>query len=342
MKPLVASGVNAIFDAEFLYWYTSVSDLIYATENKIVAPRTTGLPVANIPAPVKEKTFDWSWDPGLRVGFGLKFAHDGWSLYGSWTYFYNSTTESHSVPDLENGFALTNPGTRAFRSKWLEILSAYITDLKTKFSFQMNQFDLQLEREHWISNFLSLKPFFGLRGQVTHTHLNVRGNGVQDSPGFGTFISQQSGRNKMDQWGVGLLAGLNTAWHITSNWSFLGDIGASLTYGRFHTRRKASGLSIVEGQFPSSILREWSTTETQYLLQAIFDLALGVRWEQLFFNDSHRLLIDLAWEMHYWPSFIHFIGSEEFQPAFIPSYFNQSEKENLSLSGIRARLSYEF
>jgi len=347
VSPHVTSGVNVIANAEFLYLYAKMSKFFYGVN--IAAEVRRVFPASQITAwlPKKTKTFDTHWDPGMRLGLGVEFAHDGWDLYSTWTYFYNSATASDSVPTLEFPFTFAGsltPGTKALLSKWTFNSvdgERQLTKIKTKWSYQQNVFDLELGRQFWISHFLSLRPFFGLRGYNNHVRFDLKGISemIENSPVDIVFVDIHP-TQKFTQWGVGPLMGLNTAWYMAKEWSLVADISGALTYGNYETRRKNR---IFESDFdasPTIDLYSWTNTQSDSVMQAIFDLYLGLRWERLFYGEKHKLSIDAGWEMHYWPGLVNLIYETE---SDINSIFRtDTDQYSLTVSGVKARIRYEF
>ena len=102
--PLPNNSVDVILDAEFLWWYSNLTDLSYAIKG-VTTPIGTAIPntlQTSIYVPAKKEELDWGWDPGARVGLGVVTNHDGWDIYSEWTYFYNSLRDSSSVPVFDD------------------------------------------------------------------------------------------------------------------------------------------------------------------------------------------------------------------------------------------------
>ncbi|WP_420421739.1 Lpg1974 family pore-forming outer membrane protein [Simkania sp.] len=262
--PIQGSGCNVIVDAEFLWWYGSVTDLSYAIKGKTIPTGNANNPAQRaVWTPSKKEEFDWSWDPGVRVGLGLVTNHDGWDVYSDWTYFYNSTTESSSAPPFDDSdLAQAGPypiGTRAFTSTWfLTPNGEFLRRVKSKWAVLFNQIDSKLGRNFWISHNLSLQPFFGVRAYWARMHFSVQG----DRPARvnATFFNTSS-TYRQKSWAVGLLAGINTAWHINPNWSIFANTSVALAYGKYWVRRKSSQLEIDQNGVTLSNLS--ATTQEQ-------------------------------------------------------------------------------
>ena len=336
--PLPNHTADFIFDAEFLWWYSSMTDISYAIKGETIS---TGNPNINtsIWAPKKKEEFDWEWDPGLRVGMGVVTNHDGWDVYSEWTYYYNSLTNRSNVPPFVDSnlgpFTSVPTGIEAFTSAWfLTPNGNYFSKIKSRYALLFNQIDLQLGRKYWISRKLSLHPFAGLRGYWARMHFSVHGSRPLEADS--TFFETGS-TYKQKSWALGILTGLNTAWHITSNWSIFADVAAALPYGKYWIRRESFEFEREENNIVVGDISA-TTRDSFYQKQPFVDLALGIRYEDIFF-DNYRFLFDIGWENHYLVDFNQLFRGTE--PTISLSDY-PSANGNLTLSGITFRGRIEF
>lgn len=338
--PLPGHTCDVIIDAEFLWWYSSITDLSYALKGKTIA---TGdqvqLNEVSSWVPNRKEEFDWTWDPGVRLGLGAVTNHDGWDAYAEWTYFYNRLGAQSSVApftssDLGEGNP-NPPGIGALTSAWfLNPNGEFLQKVRAKWALLFNQIDLQLGRKYWISHFLSLHPFAGVRGYWARMDYDVKGS--RPVAADATFYETRS-VYKQKSWAVGLLTGLNVAWHMTHEWSIFSDAAVALTYGKYWVRRKASEFEVNQtNQVVGDLTAK--TLSVLYQMQPFVDLALGVRWERIF-NQSFRLLLDLGWESHFLIDFNQLFRGTEPSISFTDL---PSTNGNLTLSGIVARGRVEF
>jgi len=340
VSPIQGHTVDVVFDAEFLWWYGSITDLSYAINGKTIATGDAVNPnQAAVWTPTRKEEFDWSWDPGVRLGLGVITNHDGWDVYSDWTYFYNSVTDQASVAPFDNSnlaqAGLYPLGTRALTSTWfLTPNGEFFRKIKSKWALLFNQIDLKFGRNFWISHNLSLHPFFGVRGYWSRMHFSVHG----DRPARvdATYFDASS-TYRQKSWAVGLLAGINTAWHITPNWSIFANTSVALAYGKYWIRRKSSELEINQAGTTLGNLSV-TTRDTIYQTQPFVDLAMGVRWEKIF-NQSYRLLFDLGWETHFLIDYNQLFRGTEPVIAFTDL---PSTNGNLTLSGITVRGRIDF
>jgi len=352
--PIFQDQHDFVIDAEFLYWYTGVTQLPYARKFKLTPLGDTTDPTAAVLTPVKFKHIDWSWDPGVRLGLGVVTDHDGWDFYANWTYTYNSVTDSSSVPDYRGrDFSTTiiNPaGTEILTSPWIWLPHRdHFNRIKAKWSLLFNQIDLSIGRHYWLSPRLSVQPFAGLRGYWARMHFRVDAfRPFIDPPSFQNQIDSRS-QFKQKSWAVGLLGGMNTTWHLTDHWSVFGMADIALSYGKYTVDRQIDNLQIQYGSFVPFRDVDFRTSDDIYRLQSFVDLSLGIRWETLI-HQVYRLLFDLGWESHFLLNFSQiFVGTFQVgATANLPPPLQNastdlpSSQGNLTLSGIVLRGRFEF
>ena len=338
MGPLCNHQLDVAVDVEFLCWFSNISNLSYAMEGEAVS--VTGVPndMRSTFVPMKKLQFDRSWDPGSRIGLGLVMDHDGWDVYADWTYFYNSETASCSVPPFSNpnfspGGTNQTIGVKGLRSPWfLTPNSDFFNRIQSKWAVLFNQIDLELGRNYLISKYLSLRPYTGVRGYWTRMHFSVHGS----RPFLGdTSELRSSSRYRQKNWGVGFLAGLDTNWFFTVQWSLFADISAALTYGKWWVKRASREVEIDT----TGIIRNLrvNTRDINYGIQPFVDLVAGLRWQNAYTN--FRLLFDAGWEFHY------LVDINQMFRGTGNSITNSdllSTNGDLALSGVRIRGRVEF
>lgn len=339
-----------IIDAEFLWWYSEISNLSYAIRHKVV-PIETDSPIpaifTSVVPPNKKEHFDWNWNPGVRLGLGVITSLDGWDVYTNWTYFYTKDHQSKDVAPIRTALSSLPVGQELYTSPWfIEPNSTLYNHISARYSLSFNQVDLELGRNFWISDELSVRPMAGLRGYWASLNFKVHASREAFSPPQqqGVDSSDESSRYKQDSWGVGLLSGLSSSWHFTRHFSLYGELELALAYGRTSIDRHASILEV--SSFTNTAQKNYSasTRDRRYLLQPFIDIGLGIRFENNF--DSLRAILDLGWEFH---SLLKF--NQLFRGTFAeitennPGRFASdlpSTNGNLSLSGFVARGRLEF
>jgi hypothetical protein len=185
--PRVVDGFNVVFSADFIYWTARMDGLGYAasgvTSNKDPVPKKGSI-----------KNIDWEWDPGFKVGLGVNLPYDGWDLIAEYTWLRTKSSDrSSGVHDFmglwSNPSFVVGEETRLFAKAH--------TDL------HFNVIDLELGRNFFVSRFLALRPFIGVKGTWQDYDFRVKYQREN--------LGQHRVKIDQDYWGVGLRGGLDTA-----------------------------------------------------------------------------------------------------------------------------------
>lgn len=353
--PISQRGYDFVVDAEFLYWYANVTQIPYAREFKLAPLGDATNPTDATLVPVEFKHIDAEWDPGVRLGLGVVTNHDGWEVYSDWTYTYNSASDTSSVPGYagRDFFSTTvnSPGTKILTSPWLWLPHRdHFNRIKAKWALLFNQIDLSVGRHFWLSSRLSIQPFTGVRTYWARMHFSVDAfRPAINNPASIQNMIDSKATFKQKSWAVGLLGGVNTAWHITDQWSLVGAADMALAYGKTMVRRRIDNLQIqFSQQVPYRDIHE-RTFDNLYRLQSFVDLSLGIRWETMI-HEIYHLLFDIAWESHFLLNFSQlFVGNYQVgavgnAPLMLPAASTDlpSSKGNVTLSGVVLRGRFEF
>ncbi|NGX48400.1 MAG: hypothetical protein K1000chlam3_01791, partial [Chlamydiae bacterium] len=299
---------GAFLTADFLYWYARENNLAYASKvqtiSNIVPVNDSGIIVPNA-----YEHIDTDWAPGVRVGLGWNSCCDGWDFYLHWTYFQNDKSSSISVPDF--GFTGSGVGNKfipqvgefALLNPWLNASlhgannSQTFDRISAKWRLRFNSIDLEIGRKYWLSQCFTLRPYAGLRGAWTNTLFHT--NSFRNFTDVSTTLSQKfQNKFKNKYWGVGFVGGLQPNWHFCSNFILYSNFDISLIWGKAEMKKLENQ---VETENAISVAAYSNSVNNDFFkMQAILDLALGLRWEETWCCDRYRTALDLGWEHHIW------------------------------------------
>ena len=292
-RPVVKEGVDMFVTGELLVWKATQDDMAYAVQldqNPTINGFNSG----------KVKNWRGKWAAGFRVGLGYNMAHDGWDIDAYWTHF-NMHGKSEEDDNECECVAIFQP---VFQPKDFNngnTTAVFVLEAEArKWKLDINMVDLEMGREFFVSKWLTLRPFVGLRGAWVRQKFEV------EYAGNGTFASNYTtllaGANSVDfesmkthMWGVGPRAGLNTQWGVGSGVSFYGNLALSTVWGRTKVTEVANAqneVAATEAEI-EHFSNKFSAT------RAILDLALGLRYDTTFADDSWAWGIWAGWESHY-------------------------------------------
>ncbi|MBS0653665.1 MAG: hypothetical protein JSR39_09125 [Verrucomicrobia bacterium] len=263
-SPLI-HGHDVFVSADFLYWNLQEGGTDYAYSS----PNSATI----FPLKGKRKHLEFDWDPGFRVGIGGVFAHDRWDALLNFTWFQTSNSDSAEADDDDRLFSL---------------LASYPSGLKNaKLSWKVHFYalDFELGRNYFVSRYLSLRPFFGLKAAVIDQHRHTR---YTDRMLSDVHIRT---RGKCDFWGIGPWTGINGNWHFWRNFSFFGRVAGAIMWGDFDVHEKQT----VTNQ---PVWFDYDIDKDRIVPMVQFQL--GFCWETNLSHDRYHLAFNLSYENQYW------------------------------------------
>ncbi|MBS0605458.1 MAG: hypothetical protein KF898_00215 [Parachlamydiales bacterium] len=276
-RPQVRNGADLFITADALYWIAHEDGLPLFVENEDQG-FTTNLHKADA------EGLHWDWDWGFRVGFGYNMPHDGWDLSLTWMRVYGKAHEhEHAHGDDALYPTLTHPGANL---NGVNLGRGPYTKAKGHWKLQLNQIDLEMGREFFVSKWLTLRPHFGLRTDWIHQKLEVHYNRFEGVSGQDYEVEM-----KNHFWGLGIAAGLDTQWGLGGGWSIYGNAAFAVLYG-FHELDR-------EDELANGTEFKWVDMDYSYRVsRAVGDLQLGLRWDTMFDKDRFHFGIQAGWEHH--------------------------------------------
>ena len=280
--PRVACGADLFITADFIYWTTRMDGMGYAVSGVGSA--------AVVPGKGDVKQVDFSWDPGFKVGLGYNFEHDGWDIYAEYTWLRPGESAS------------TSNAAGTLRPMWTDSgdlrddtgnINAVITNASASWDFDFNVVDLSLGRNYFISHYLTLRPFFGLKG-TWQDHAFVARYTFSDTERRKTTIDQ-------DSWAVGLRTGLNTVWYFNQYFGIYGDFSLAALWGECDVDRKDERIAVDANGGETATTRNF-TENDRYGMKSVFEIAMGLELDFWFSDDAFHLGTKAGWEMQYWPN----------------------------------------
>lgn len=338
--PFLEGGAQVSFDAEFLYWYSNVTNVVAVQTDLVQRANSQNNPNLNVRRPIKSTDINWSWDPGVRLGIGALFDRDGWDLNGSWTYFYNSADRSKGFPLLI--LRPNPPGTKFVVEPLRMEPQAGRRFIKARYQLVYHQGLLDFGRRFWISETFNLRPSVGVRALVTSLRYF---SFSKVNPFNNNFTLDNFGNFKIKQryWGVGLTTAVDANWYFYKQFCLASQLGLGLLYGQSTQKNTIDEDSIRIGL--GQIQRDFRFTyfHSSYQMLPILDLSLGLCWDTYFSQKRYHLSLGALWENHFHFDFNRidrFLN--EVSGGLTEGFSIVAADGNLVTSGITIRSSFEF
>ncbi|MBS0628694.1 MAG: hypothetical protein JSS30_00545 [Verrucomicrobia bacterium] len=300
--PVCPAGCNGdvFITAAAVYWSSHQDGMEYAIDNEVTQPVLQTIPnnrILNQLANAEYKHPGSHWDWGFKLGIGYCSSCDGWDVNLLWTWYRGrhthdldtDNTDNHSVIPLWTNFV---PGAGGV---------LFATDSEIHWKLKLNLVDLELGRGYWVSRYLNIRPFVGLRyasikqdTAITYrggSWAAVTGQDAGNQNAFNDYVDLEN-----DYRGAGLRAGLGSEWNFGCGWALYGNLATSIIYGRFDVDHKEYiRLANITPHSTADIL---DTNESLRALRAILDLDLGIQWSTMFCSCKYGLTVMLGWESH--------------------------------------------
>lgn len=274
-------GYGVDLSLDVLYWRSEVEGTEYTITDNI----GTDL----IPWQGTMKNIGASWDWGFRVGVGYTFEHDDWDAQLQYTYFNNTFS---AVTQAGNNDSLTTLRAPSF------IVSGSTSDTlsnaekaTSQFNLWLNNLDLTLGRNYFVSANLALRPFIAVQTAWMDLKQDTQYTGGTTGSllANNTIILQE----KSDFWGMGPEFGLNSRWVLGNGISFFGLIQGALLYGNFDVDYKS--------WFSPNTVRNYvgiNGDKHGFVPNARFNI--GLRYDTYLEKNTQHLMIALGYDSQHW------------------------------------------
>ncbi|NGX51218.1 MAG: hypothetical protein K1060chlam2_01080 [Chlamydiae bacterium] len=298
--PRVAHGLDFFVTADLIWWKAVQEGTTYSTSGFQNGFRTD----LNAPSGrVAEAGKDWS--PGFKLGAGFNFDHDGWDIYAEYTWLHSHNNSSlTTLLNSDVSFTIT-PSFELVSSS--DFNSSSITDADARWHHHLHVIDLELGRNFYLSQFLTMRPFIGLKGTWQENDYRVKFISINNG-------ELESGPYRMkthnDVWGIGVRGGFDSAWYMSKNWSLYGDLAWTAMWADYDDITRKDTLTFEDPQDETRILSKVlfnNHYESHYSIKYLGELELGVRWEIWFYDDNYHFAIQAGWEEQVWINWNTFI-----------------------------------
>lgn len=346
--PATLNGIGLFFSIEPLCWTATQTGMTYAIkgENNSLAGTIIDLDHGK----AKKPTMDWTW--GFRLGLGYDLPRDHWDLSLAWTRLRFNERSKTSISQAD---PQASPG-EYLSPFWIAKLfpvnfPSLVNVAQAHWKINLDVLDVELGKEFFVSRWLTLRPFVGLRTAWINQDYNLRFSRTA-SVVLPLYPAGNNSRWRLnmdnDFWGIGVRAGLNTKWILGKGWSIYGNAAASILDGSFHNRFKQTAEGDGSEGSPNTFLfakDHFKDKNDQHADVFITDLALGLRWETLYNKRSNLFALWLGYEQHVFFEQNQFMNHQyDFtifpHPIEGPNFF--TDGGNLTTHGVAFGAEFDF
>lgn len=319
-SPRVENGADVFLTADFIYWSVREEGLAFATSG--FAPGGVGTTTLS-----KGQTYypGFRWRPGFKVGLGLDLGHDGWDIYAQYTWMNapKHTRTATSTTDSNNELVSTWVFDPANEMQSVNYASG-------AWSLNFNTADLDIGRQYFISHYLVLRPFVGLKASWQ----KQRNTAYYQETVTTTSYTATNLSMKERFFGIGLRSGLNANFHFDKNWSLYGDCTLSALASHFNVSHSYTTWTVTNTDTTPTasetlLLANYKTVLNT--IKPVLETGMGLAWDYWFNDDSYHVGLSLGWEQQLW------WGMNKFN-----NLLNGDSNGDLSMQGITFKFRFDF
>jgi hypothetical protein len=299
-----AQGIGFSIYADFIYWQARVANLDFAQSN--VSDGGGVISQGSVYYP------GFKYQPGFKVGLALDVGHDNWDLTAEYVRLSGNGSKNSVTVEAETSELV--PTRTIFDN---DFASGLLSSADGNFGYQYNLVNLDLGRNYFISENLTLRPFFGLSGAWDKTSSLVHYTTTDTTP---VSLSQSYTQR---YYGVGYRTGMNTAWCFDENFSIYGDLTLMNLWSRY--KASAQETDVTDPLLPDV---NYNTQGVQYGLQYVVDIQMGIRWAMRFNDDTMGFGLQAGWDQQVWINHVQ-------SPV-------STSASNLSIQGLDIRARFDF
>lgn len=316
-SPLKDNPPSLFLKGDFLYWKAEIAGLYYAHDCQV--DDTEGQDIVFESEIGNLKKIKTNWDPGLELLIGYLFPYDNWEMSLKWTYF--STKASSSFNSI----------TPTFWGHTSHQDASFANRAQAHWKLSFNVEDLEISRDSWMGDFLSIRPYVGIRGAEIKQNFQVHyeiDNSHQPTKPFTNTIKPKS-----NFLGFGAKGGLDLQFLFNSFSGIYTNGSVSLLYGRFNSHLIVDQL-LIEYDNNSQI-----ANSKDKFYQSIYtaQLGLGLKFGKNF-NRNNRIEFRIGWEQNIW---FGINKMQHYVHKLIEGKMIQ-QSENLSLQGLVLNMKVDF
>jgi len=291
VAPQIVDGSDTFITADFIWWKTYIDGMEFAYTG--VNDKGFAVPAGASTKKGSTQNPGFGFKPGLKVGLGWHFDHDGWDMVADWTYLYGNYRENKTEVTADSGRGLTSVQSIVLSNGTIETVD--LSSAASKWKQDFNVVDLELGRDFFLSRALTMRPHIGFKTAWIHETTKNTLTPIPDTLDGANAISSITLKNTEHMWGIGIRTGFDTGWHITKNWMFYGDLAFTNLWGKFKTSAREINTEAVVGSITTL-----NVVENCSKVIPVIEAGVGLSYINWFSDNSYRFELRLGWEEQVW------------------------------------------
>jgi len=312
-------------DASLIYWVPMPDKFNIATELEHSTPVTlnaaAAVPASLTGTPLRSESrgFDVQYRAGFKVGLGMNFAHDNWTMGAEWTRLSGSVEDKRheGFPEFVIPAWVLQPlnGTAANK-------------VEADWTFLFNIVDFGFSRPCYVGTKLIVTPYIG--GRLFLQHQRVWASAVMNTDTTNPSSASQfpvTTTSKAQTWQIGPRLALDGKWLLGKGFHMDGDLAFSVQYAQSIINHEETGDIRTNGISTEAIDSHAHT----HAVRPNMDLGVGFGWGSYVNRNREHLDLTLKYE------FLTFWNSND-----ITSVSTTYDTSNLNLHGLTFTFRVDF
>lgn len=327
--PDVSGKWDAFVTANFIYYKVVQDGTDFAyTGNYSGGSLYTSVPQGEI------ASIGYDWTPGFQVGLGCSTGHDNWSLYAQYTFLRSSQNKSlkQDGTSATDFVGIVNPTAVSYYGSNYASNNPNgysIEAMNARWKLNFNKIDLDLARDFYVSECLTIKPLAGLTGTWQTQTINTSAQQNSFVSGSTTITNPVfSNKQVMKAWGLGLRAGFDLGWYFTKEFSLQSKAAINAVWTDYNEiSLRSSMLNPANSQSTTFVSQN---NNNRYCANYIAELQLALCYEVYFNNNDNCFSCQVGWDAQTWVNWGRFIQSTDLVIG------------DLSLQGLNVQFRFDF
>jgi hypothetical protein len=323
---------------DLTYWHTKLGGTEYAyTIHNYNPIGSSAIPYGTPAFPLDGdvKDHDFGWDIGFKGGLGYKTPHDGWDIYARYTWYETEDTSSSFKSSPSALISLTF------------IIPVVSSHVKSHADIDYNNVELELARSYFISSHLSFRPHFDVKSAWIDIDQNISYTVSSLYSPFRSFVGLDfKTKQRVNFWGIGPRAGIDSKWYLGYGFHIFGDAAASILYGKFTSLQRDFIPPSIDSDLDNG--RAYKMRHKFHRYVPFAQMFLGLGWERFINNDKQHLGLKAGYEVQYYWRINQIHQPEELNFASRDGNFTstrlqfEKQSEDLMFYGITAEARLDF
>lgn len=231
----------------------------------------------------KTRSVHFNYDPGFQIGAGIGLPYDRWDIQGRWLRFHSV---GHDLAHADQVIGFGNKAIIDAIGSIQSIISLDVSATKAKAAchLKLDVVDAVLGRTLLWSRYFWFHPFVGIRSAWIKLDWDISFTmPIVPDVTFNQALSKLDVDNHYTA--VGLIGGFDSKWNLYKGLGLFSHASASLLYGPSSEITKQE-FEVMPAGTPQLIKQTLRARNATHAVKGLFDIALGLKWEQKFYKTS--------------------------------------------------------